>query len=114
MLRKMQQTIKGCVMQIVLQNNLILVRTDFETLNQPWMIDFLNKTRKKVLLFYQNRVPESFRNGNTLKEENKRRFFQEKSSKAHYWPKRPRTFGIHNIFAPKALLKVWETFPVPK
>jgi len=52
-------------MEIVLQNNLILVRTDFETLNQQWVIDFLNHHAKSMLF-----LPKSvliFRN-DTLKE----------------------------------------------
>lgn len=36
-------------MEIVLQNNLILIRTDFNTLNQDWMRDFLNKHSKNML-----------------------------------------------------------------
>jgi len=52
-------------MEIVLQNNLILVRTDFNTLNQQWMIEFLNHHAKSMLF-----LPKSvliFRN-DTLKE----------------------------------------------
>ena len=52
-------------MEIVLHNNLILVRTDFQTLNQQWMIEFLNHHAKSMLF-----LPKSvlvFRN-DTLKE----------------------------------------------
>ncbi|SFV60733.1 conserved hypothetical protein-Molecular chaperones [hydrothermal vent metagenome] len=52
-------------MKIVLQNNLILVRSDFETLDQPWMIEFLNHHAKSMLF-----LPKAvlvFRN-DTLKE----------------------------------------------
>ncbi|MBU0631036.1 J domain-containing protein [bacterium] len=36
-------------MEIVLQNNLILIRTNFNTLNQGWMRDFLTKHSKNML-----------------------------------------------------------------
>ncbi len=36
-------------MNIVLRNNLILVTTDFETLNRPWMIEFLNRHARSML-----------------------------------------------------------------
>ena len=36
-------------MEVVLQNNLILIRTDFQTLNQPWMRDFLTSHAKNML-----------------------------------------------------------------
>ncbi len=36
-------------MEIVLQSNLILIRTDFHTLNQDWMRDFLTKHSKNML-----------------------------------------------------------------
>jgi len=36
-------------MKIVLRNNLILITTDFETLNVPWMQDFLNHHTRGML-----------------------------------------------------------------
>ena len=36
-------------MNIVLRNNLILVTTDFETLNAEWMIEFLNRHARSML-----------------------------------------------------------------
>lgn len=36
-------------MEIVLQNNLISVKTDFDTLNTPWMKDFLNHHSRGML-----------------------------------------------------------------
>ena len=36
-------------MKIVLHNNLILVTTDFNTLNKPWMTDFLNHHSRGML-----------------------------------------------------------------
>ncbi|WP_345980325.1 DnaJ domain-containing protein [Sulfurimonas sp. HSL3-2] len=47
-------------MEIVLQNNLILIRTDFNTLNQAWVRSFLTKHAKnmlflpKAVLVFQN------------------------------------------------------------
>ncbi len=82
-------------MKIVLQNNLILVRTDFETLNQKWMIDFLNHHAKSMLF-----LPKSvliFRN-DTLKE------IREEFIKAlsHHHAK---THDFDHEFFLKALLK---------
>jgi len=42
-------------MDIVLRNNLILITTDFETLNAEWMIEFLNK-HSRGMLFLQKAV----------------------------------------------------------
>jgi len=36
-------------MEIVLQNNMIIVRTDFDTLNSPWMDEFLNSHSQDML-----------------------------------------------------------------
>ncbi len=36
-------------MEIVLQNNMIIVRTDFDTLKSPWMDDFLNSHSQDML-----------------------------------------------------------------
>jgi len=52
-------------MEIVLRNNLILITTDFETLNTPWMIEFLNH-HSRGMLFLPKAVLV-FRN-ETLKE----------------------------------------------
>ena len=52
-------------MQIVLHNNLILVRTDFATLNQPWVLEFLNHHAKSML--FLRKAVLVFRN-DTLKE----------------------------------------------
>ena len=41
--------IKGRSMNIVLRNNLILITTDFETLNVSWMQDFLNHHARGML-----------------------------------------------------------------
>ena len=41
--------IKGRLMKIVLRNNLILITTDFETLNVSWMKDFLNHHSRGML-----------------------------------------------------------------
>ncbi len=82
-------------MEIVLQNNLILVRTDFQTLNQEWMIDFLNHHAKSMLF-----LPKSvliFRN-DTLKEI--REEFLKTLSKHH-----AKTHDFDHKFFLKALLK---------
>lgn len=52
-------------MEIVLRNNLILITTDFDTLNAKWMIDFLNH-HSRGMLFLPKAVLV-FRN-ETLKE----------------------------------------------
>ena len=41
--------IKGRLMKIVLRNNLILITTDFETLNVSWMQEFLNHHARGML-----------------------------------------------------------------
>jgi len=82
-------------MEIVLQNNLILVRTDFETLNQEWMIGFLNQHAKSMLF-----LPKSvliFRN-DTLKEI-REEFIKELSY--HH----AKTHDFDHKFFFKALLK---------
>jgi len=52
-------------MEIVLQNNLILIRTGFETLTSPWMSEFLNQHAqdmlflpKAVLVFHNEQLIE--------------------------------------------------------
>jgi len=40
---------KGAYMEIVLRNNLILITTCFETLNSPWMKEFLNHHSRGML-----------------------------------------------------------------
>jgi len=82
-------------MDIVLQNNLILVRTDFETLNSKWMIDFLNHHSKSMLF-----LPKSvliFRN-DTLKKI--REEFIKELSKHH-----AKKHDLNYEFFLKALLK---------
>ncbi|NPA65399.1 MAG: J domain-containing protein [Epsilonproteobacteria bacterium] len=88
-------------MEIVLQNNLILVRTDFDTLNQEWMIEFLNHHAKSMLF-----LPKSvliFRN-DTLKE------IREEFIKAlsHHHAK---THDFDHEFFLKALLK-FSNYPI--
>ncbi len=82
-------------MEIVLRNNLILVRSDFATLNQAWVIEFLNRHVKSMLF-----LPKSvliFRN-DTLKE------VREEFLKAlshHY----AQTHGFDHAFFLRSLLK---------
>ncbi len=49
MLVILKYLIKGRTMKIVLRNNLILITTDFETLNVSWMTDFLNHHSRGML-----------------------------------------------------------------
>ncbi len=49
MLCILKYLIKGSSMNIVLRNNLILITTDFETLNVSWMKDFLNHHARGML-----------------------------------------------------------------
>ena len=82
-------------MEIVLQNNLILVRCDFHTLNQPWMREFLNKHAKNMLF-----LPKAvlvFRN-DTLKEV-REEFIKELS---HHHAK---THDFDHTFFLRSLLK---------
>ncbi len=82
-------------MEIVLQNNLILVRTDFDTLNQSWMLDFLNQ-HAKSMLFLQKSVL-IFRN-DTLRE------IREEFIKALSYH-HAKIHGFDHKFFLKALLK---------
>lgn len=49
MLENVKKSLKGRNMDIVLRNNLILIRTGFDTLNTEWMIDFLNHHSRGML-----------------------------------------------------------------
>ena len=49
MLKILKYLIKGRSMNIVLRNNLILITTDFETLNASWMQEFLNHHARGML-----------------------------------------------------------------
>lgn len=49
MLLDVKYLIQGRSMKIVLRNNLILITTDFETLNVSWMKDFLNHHARGML-----------------------------------------------------------------
>ena len=65
MLNSLNYVLKGRNMDIVLRNNLILITTGFETLNTPWMKEFLNHHARGMLF-----LPKAvlvFRN-ETLKE----------------------------------------------
>jgi len=49
LLNKLKYPIKGSPMDIVLRNNLILITTEFETLNRGWMKEFLNHHSRGML-----------------------------------------------------------------
>lgn len=49
MLEVVKYLMKGRTVKIVLRNNLILITTDFETLNVSWMKDFLNHHARGML-----------------------------------------------------------------
>ena len=54
-------------MNIVLRNNLILITTGFDTLNAPWMKDFLNHHARgmlflpKAVLVFRNETPSRYK-----------------------------------------------------
>jgi hypothetical protein len=56
-------------MNIVLRNNLILITTDFETINKEWMIEFLNQHTRGML--YLSKSVLVFRNEDLVQEREK-------------------------------------------
>jgi hypothetical protein len=82
-------------MDIVLRNNLILITTNFETLNSPWMREFLNK-HTRGMLFLEKSVLV-FRN-ETLKE--LRENFIRKLSEVH-----AQTHDFNHEFFLRSMLK---------
>ena len=83
-------------MEIVLQNSLILIRTDFHTLNQEWMREFLTNHSKNMLF-----LPKAvliFKDQSLAQSRNR---FLEKLSR-HY----AKRYDLREHFFKKSLLKL--------
>jgi hypothetical protein len=88
-------------MNIVLRDNLILVTTDFETINKDWMIEFLNQHTRGML--YLSKSVLVFRNKALISEREK---FICKLSEHH-----AKTHDLDHEFFLRSMLK-FDTQPI--
>jgi hypothetical protein len=82
-------------MDIVLRNNLILITTDFETINKSWMIEFLNHHSRGMLFLSKSVLV--FRNEDLMQEREK---FIYQLSEYH-----AKLHDLNHVFFLRSMLK---------